>query len=177
MTVLAGNDLHRRLREIIPPAFNPLFDPKQLETVSIDLSLTDSLRFYQDHSITCLDPLQDSAGHYQTYQMDEAFPHFVLQPGETVLGATEELLYIPTDLLGLLDGKSSLARLGLNVHSTASMIQPGFKGQITLELSNQHKIPIVLRPQMLIAQIRFHQLSTTVSEYKGQYQHQHGPQL
>jgi dCTP deaminase len=85
---------------------------------------------------------------------------FILHPGEFVLGATLERISLPDDLVARLDGKSSLGRLGLQVHSTAGLADPGFTGQITLELSNMTRLPISLYPGMRVAQLVFEMLST-----------------
>ena len=102
----------------------------------------------------------------------------VLHSGQTVLGTTIEKVEIPLDLCGILDGKSSWARRGLAVHSTASMIQPGFHGRITLELTNTNRKPVLLRLGDRVAQLRFERLETPASiRYEGRYAHQEGPQL
>ena len=77
-----------------------------------------------------------------------------------MLGATLERISLPDDLVARLDGKSSLGRLGLQVHSTAGLADPGFTGQITLELSNMTRLPISLYPGMRVAQLVFEMLST-----------------
>ncbi len=106
---------------------------------------------------------------------------FILHPGEFVLGATLERLRLPNDLVARLDGKSSLGRLGLQVHSTAGLADPGFEGQITLELSNVASLPITIYPGMRIAQLVFERLSTAADQPYGsssigsKYQGQQGP--
>ncbi len=84
---------------------------------------------------------------------------FVLHPGEFVLGSTLEIVTLPDDLAGRLEGKSSLGRLGLLTHSTAGFIDPGFNGHITLELSNVANLPITLWPGMKIGQLCLFRLS------------------
>ena len=102
----------------------------------------------------------------------------LLSSGQTVLGTTIERVKIPLDLCGILDGKSSWARRGLAVHSTASMIQPGFEGRITLELTNTNRKPVVLHLGDQVAQLRFERLETPASiKYNGRYADQEGPQL
>ena len=102
----------------------------------------------------------------------------LLHSGQTVLGTTIERVKIPLNLCGILDGKSRWARRGLAVHSTASMIQPGFEGRITLELTNTNRKPVVLRMGDEVAQIRFERLETPASvKYNGRYADQEGPQL
>jgi dCTP deaminase len=103
---------------------------------------------------------------------------FILHPGEFVLGSTAERVGVPDDLVGRLEGKSSLGRLGLLIHSTAGFIDAGWDGHLTLELSNVANLPITLYPGMKIGQISFLQMTTAAdqpygsgalgSKYKGQ---------
>ena len=106
---------------------------------------------------------------------------FVLHPGEFVLGATAERLALPDDLVARIEGKSSLGRLGLLIHSTAGFIDPGFDGHITLELSNVANLPITLYPGMRIGQVSFLTMTTPAehpygsSKVGSKYQGQRGP--
>ncbi|MBA2556399.1 MAG: dCTP deaminase, partial [Chloroflexi bacterium] len=103
---------------------------------------------------------------------------FILHPGEFVLGATAERVRLPHDLVARLEGKSSLGRLGLLIHSTAGYVDPGWKGNLTLELSNVANLPIALYHGMKIGQISFFKMSSPVerpygskelgSKYQGQ---------
>jgi dCTP deaminase len=105
---------------------------------------------------------------------------FILHPGEFVLGQTIEWVELPTDLVARLEGKSSLGRLGLLIHSTAGYVDPGWKGTLTLELSNVANLPIALYAGMRIGQISFFRMSSPVerpygtselgSKYQGQSQ-------
>lgn len=107
---------------------------------------------------------------------------FVLHPGEFALGATAETIALPADLAARVEGKSTLGRLGLMTHSTAGWIDPGFRGQITLELHNVATLPIRLRPGMAIGQLCVFQTSSPASQPYGhpalgsRYQDQDGPQ-
>jgi dCTP deaminase len=104
--------------------------------------------------------------------------NFSLQPGQFVLGTTLEYFEIPNDMMARLEGKSSLGRVGLLIHATAGYVDPGFKGRLTLELSNVATLPIILYPTMKISQISFHRLTTPAdrpygspglgSKYQGQ---------
>jgi dCTP deaminase len=104
-----------------------------------------------------------------------------LHPGEFVLGVTKERVALPNDLVGRLEGKSSLGRLGLLIHSTAGFVDPGFDGHLTLELSNVANLPITVYPQMRIGQISFLRMTGPAevpygsSELQSKYQHQRGP--
>ena len=106
---------------------------------------------------------------------------FILHPGEFVLGSTLERVRLPDDLVARLEGKSSLGRLGLLIHSTAGFIDPGFDGHVTLELSNVANLPITIYHGMKIGQISFVQLSEPAEKPYGsgelgsKYQGQTGP--
>ena len=105
---------------------------------------------------------------------------FFLHPGELALAATHESVTIPDDLVGWLDGRSSLARLGLMVHVTAHRIDPGWHGQIVLEIFNSGKLPLALRPGMDICAINFETLSSAASKpynkrADAKYKNQSGP--
>ena len=106
---------------------------------------------------------------------------FMLHPGEFVLGSTLERICVPDDLVGRVEGKSSLGRLGLLIHSTAGFIDAGFDGHITLELANVASLPITLYPGMKIGQVSFMQMTTPADNPYGngasgsKYQGQRGP--
>jgi dCTP deaminase len=106
---------------------------------------------------------------------------FILHPGEFVLGSTLERVAIPDDMVARLEGKSSLGRLGLLIHSTAGYVDPGWDGFLTLELSNVANLPITIYPGMKIGQISFFRLSTPAerpygsTETRSKYQGQRGP--
>jgi dCTP deaminase len=105
----------------------------------------------------------------------------MLHPGEFVLGSTLEVVGLADDIVARLEGKSSLGRIGLLIHSTAGFIDPGFRGQVTLELSNVANLPIAIYPGMKIGQVSFYQLSTPAEHPYGspgagsKYQGQSGP--
>ena len=106
---------------------------------------------------------------------------FILHPGEFVLGQTHEWVELPNDLVARLEGKSSLGRLGLLIHSTAGYVDPGWKGNLTLELSNVANLPIALYSGMRIGQISFFRMSSEVErpygspELRSRYQGQSEP--
>jgi dCTP deaminase len=113
-------------------------------------------------------------------EVDDETP-FVLHPGEFVLGSTLERVRLPDDLVARLEGKSSLGRLGLLIHSTAGFIDPGWDGHVTLELSNVANLPITIYHGMKIGQVSFMQLTEPTSTPYGasslgsKYQGQRGP--
>lgn len=156
------------------------FDPSMVQPASIDVRLDRWFRVFNNHRYTHIDPAQqqDELTSLVEKADDEAF---VLHPGEFVLASTFEAFTLPDDLAGRLEGKSSLGRLGLLVHSTAGFIDPGFTGHITLELSNVANLPITLWPGMKIGQLCLFQLTSAAehpygtAEAGSRYQGQQGP--
>ena len=137
-------------------------------------------RVFRNYRLPNIDPKQEMAHLTELDSADEVNP-FILHPGEFVLAVTMERVEVPTDLVGRLDGKSSLGRLGLIVHSTAGFVDPGFKGRLTLELTNLTNLPIQLYPGMPVSQISFSELSSPAETPYGKmsgskYQGQSGPE-
>ncbi|HEY8475363.1 MAG TPA: dCTP deaminase [Chloroflexota bacterium] len=153
------------------------FDEAMVQPASVDLRLDRSFRVFRNTRYTHIDPRQQQDELTDLLMVDEDEP-FVLHPGEFVLAGTRERVRLPADLVGRLEGKSSLGRLGLIIHSTAGFIDPGFDGRITLELSNHSTLPMLLFPGMKIGQISFLRLSSPAirpygsrglqSKYQGQ---------
>ena len=126
------------------------FDPALVQPSSVDVRCDNRFRVFHPGRYPFIDlrvPMPDLTELVEIAD-DRAF---ILHPGEFVLGATFEVLRLPDDLVARLDGKSSLGRIGLQVHSTAGLADPGFEGQITLELSNMASLPIAIYPGMRIA--------------------------
>ena len=156
------------------------YDAGLVQPSSIDVRLDRFFRVFNNSRYTHIDPAeqQDELTALVEPDGDEAF---VLHPGEFVLGSTLEIVSLPDDLAGRLEGKSSLGRLGLLTHSTAGFIDPGFSGHITLELSNVANLPIMLWPGMKIGQLCLFRLSSPAEHpygseiYGSRYQGQRGP--
>mgnify|MGYP003377136521 CR=1 FL=1 len=151
------------------------YDERLLQPSSLDVRVTNAFRVFHNNRHPYIDvrrPLEDLT-ELVTVADDEPF---ILHPGEFVLGSTLERVAIPDDLVARLEGKSSLGRLGLLIHSTAGYVDPGWDGQITLELSNVARLPITIYPGMPIGQLSFLQLTTPVdAPYAGKYLGQAGP--
>lgn len=158
-------------------------DPCDIELVqpsSVDVRLDRYFRVFNNSQYTHIDP---SLQQDELTTLVEPFGEdpFVLHPGEFVLGSTLEIVTLPDDLAGRLEGKSSLGRLGLLTHSTAGFIDPGFTGAVTLELSNVANLPIKLFPGMKIGQLCLFRLSSPAehpygsAQYGSRYQGQRGP--
>jgi dCTP deaminase len=175
MSVLSDRDIAAALaagRVRVEP-----YEPADLQPSSIDLHLDRSFRVFRNNRYPYIDvrsPQPDLTDLLNVTD-DEAF---ILHPGEFVLGQTIEWVELPNDLVARLEGKSSLGRLGLLIHSTAGYVDPGWKGKLTLELSNVAKLPIALYFGMKIGQISFFGMSSPVdrpygskglgSKYQGQ---------
>src|SRR5690606_2941465 len=121
------------------------FDPELVQPSSIDVRLDHQFRVFNNHLHTHIDPRERQDDLTTLVEVPEGEP-FVLHPGEFVLASTLETVALGDQLAARLEGKSSLGRLGLLVHSTAGWIDPGFTGQVTLELSNVARLPIRLWP-------------------------------
>jgi dCTP deaminase len=152
-------------------------DPDDIQPSSIDLHLGDKFQVFRNSRYPYIDPSREQAGLMEMVGASVEQP-FVLHPGEFVLGATVETVTLPEDIVARLEGKSSLGRLGLLIHSTAGYVDPGWEGTLTLELSNVANLPIVLTPGMPIGQISFFRMTSPVdrpygtpglgSKYQGQ---------
>jgi dCTP deaminase len=164
---------------------HPLEDPEiQIQPASVDLRLDNTFMVMRHSSIPFIDPQQDVPANYmeerRLYAGDQEC--FIIHPGEFVLASTIERVQLPDDHVGRVDGRSSLGRLGLQIHSTAGFIDPGFKGSITLEMSNVGRLPVRLHPRMRICQISFETMAQPAARPYGhplrgsKYQGQSGPQ-
>jgi len=139
--------------------------------VSVDVRLGHQFRVFKDHTAPYIDlsgpkaEVQAAMDNVMSDQIDIADGQaFFLHPGELALAVTYESVQLPADVVGWLDGRSSLARLGLMVHVTAHRIDPGWKGKIVLEFFNSGKLPLALRPMMTIGALNFDKLNHPVAK-------------
>lgn len=153
----------------------------QFGSCSIDLKLGSSFRVFEHSRHAYIDPFKKDISDDVTREIGvkEGEP-FIIQPGDFVLATTVEYIEVPDDLTGRLEGRSSIGRLGVVIHSTAANIECGFRGHITLELANMGKMPVALYTGMRICSISFEQLSSPaeVPYYKketAKYVGQKGP--
>ena len=145
---------------------------------SMDLRLGNIFKLYDHSKFAILDPKRPETfqGNMRTITVPEGEP-FIVQPGEFVLGVTKESITVPDDLVVRVEGRSSLGRLGIIVHSTAGFVDPGFSGTITLEISNLNRMPVALYPGMRVCQLAFEMMTSKAetpynakpgSKYQGQ---------
>ena len=156
------------------------FTESMIQPSSVDVRLDKFFRVFENHKYSVIDPSIEQA-ELTREVITEGDEPFILHPGEFVLASTYEVITLPDDIAGRLEGKSSLGRLGLLTHSTAGFIDPGFSGHITLELSNVANLPVKLFPGMKIGQLCLIKLSSPAEhpygseKYGSRYQGQRGP--
>jgi dCTP deaminase len=173
--VLSDRDIRAEIaagRIVIDP-----YIPEAVQPSSVDLHLDRRFRVFRNSRYPYIDVRADQPELTELVEIGGDDP-FILHPGEFVLGSTFERVQLPNDLVARLEGKSSLGRLGLLIHSTAGYVDPGWEGNLTLELSNVANLPITLYDGMKIGQISFQRLSSPAevaygeasigSKYRGQ---------
>jgi dCTP deaminase len=180
--ILSDADILARLAEG-DLVIEPLADvDTQVQPASVDLRLGSEFLEFRRTNIPCIHP--DEASEVDDYVRETHVAEgeeFVLHPGDFVLGTTRERVAIPPDLVAHVEGRSSLGRLAVVVHATAGLADPGYEGQITLELSNLGNAPVALTPGMRISQLTFTELTSPAERPYGEergskYQGQDGPQ-
>ena len=175
MSVLSDRDIRAAIEAgevVIKP-----YDPQDLQPSSVDLHLDRRFRVFRNNRYAFIDVRSPQPDLTEMISVADDEP-FILHPGEFVLGQVLEWVELPDNLVSRLEGKSSLGRLGLLIHSTAGYVDPGWKGNLTLELSNVANLPITLYDGMKIGQISFQRMSSPVevaygdaklgSRYRGQ---------
>jgi dCTP deaminase len=135
------------------------FDRPLLQPASVDIRVGSRFLIFSNHRYTSIDPREKQEELTELVEVPDG-ECFVLHPGEFVLGSTLERIALGAAHVARLEGKSSLGRLGLLCHATAGWIDPGFKGRVTLELSNVAQLPIKIHPSMPIGQLSFARLSS-----------------
>jgi dCTP deaminase len=184
-----GRDEIRRLIEERALRVEPLLTDKQITSVGIDLRLDSRFRRFREYIHGMLD-ITEEVFEEEVYEFIETkisrktvkegnkernclnIEPLILQPKEFIIAQTFEYVVLPNNLIGFLDGRSSLARRGLMIHATAGSIEPGFHGRITLELGNIGKIPLKIYPLTRIANLHLAMISNLEEGYRGQFNFQ-----
>jgi dCTP deaminase len=154
--------------------------PGSIQPSSVDLHVDRYFRLFRNHSMRVIDVREDLEDLTELVEVTGG-DALILHPDEFVLGSTLERVTLPDDLVARLEGKSSLGRLGLLIHSTAGFVDAGWDGHLTLELSNVANLPITVYPGMKIGQISFLEMTTAADNPYGseglgsKYQGQRGP--
>ena len=176
--ILSDRDLRKAIGNgdiVIDP-----FDDACIQPSSVDVRLDRLFRVFRNHTAGIIDVKVDLTDLTELIEIP-ADGVFMLHPGEFVLGSTEERVALPDDIVARIEGKSSLGRLGLLIHSTAGFVDPGWDGHVTLELANVASLPITLYPGMKIGQLSFMRMTSPADRPYGKgalgskYQGQRGP--
>tara|TARA_Y100001970_G_scaffold86666_1_gene109304 strand:+ start:2051 stop:2614 length:564 start_codon:yes stop_codon:yes gene_type:complete len=176
--MLSDKDIKKALKDKwieISPLEKTFIQPS-----SVDLRVGTEFRVFENHKYSHIDPKAPQEDLTTLVEATKNEP-FVLHPGEFVLGTTYEKVALSNKIVARLEGKSSLGRIGLLIHSTAGFVDPGFSGYLTLELSNVANLPIKIYPEMKIGQISFYYLNSASEakygdrNYGSKYQGQEGP--
>jgi dCTP deaminase len=179
--ILSDRDIRARLAQG-DLVIEPLDDPElQIQPASVDLRLDSRFIVYKLPHVPVIDPRtpETMESYTSSITMADGDP-FVLHPGEFALGSTIERVRIPNDLVARVEGRSSFGRLAVVVHATAGFVDPGFEGQITLELSNLGRCAVLLYPGARISQLVFETMTSPAERPYGaargsKYQGQMGP--
>ncbi len=155
--ILSDRDIKKALKEK-RVTVTPLF-PRAIQPASVDLHLGSDFLIFRTDRHTFIDPKEPTDRMMEKVHIGEKRP-FIIHPGEFALGMTYEIVGVAGDMVGRLEGKSSLGRLGLIIHATAGYLDPGNKLKMTLELHNVSTLPIKLYYKMPVAQISFTPLSS-----------------
>jgi len=154
-----------RKRKVI---IDPILESEQIQSVSVDLRLDNVFAEFRSTKESVIDPSDIKPDYLEYVEREFYREHYVIQPGDFVLAQTFEYIALPHNVVGLLEGRSSIGRQGLMVHATAGVVDPGFSGHLVFELANVGKMPILVYPLMRVARMTF--LRTETSDpYAGQY--------
>lgn len=155
----------------------PELNDKQIQPSSIDLRLGNTIQTFKENNTLYLDTHEDTTPYMSKYTIPENHK-LIIQPHEFLLATTHEYIRLPDNIVGRVEGRSSIGRLGLTIHVTAGYIDPGFQGNITLELYNMNRHPIAIYPGQRICQLVLEELNESAgypygsvvcgSKYQGQ---------
>lgn len=153
----------------------------QIQPASVDVRLSNDFLKFNPQNVTSVNPVEDNPEQFmEEYTLDDD-ESFHVHPGDFVLASVEEWVEVPDDLVGYVDGRSTFGRMAIVVHATAGLLDPGWKGNVTLEISNLGPIPVELQPGMRIAQLTFTEMKHAAdrpygTERGSKYQNQDGVQ-
>lgn len=165
--IIPDHEIRKLLQEgklVIEPLDNPDI---QIQPAGVDLMLGNEFRVFKITSTAYIDTKQDNRDYTEKIVLDDNKP-FVIHPGEFVLASVKEYIKMPDDLMGSVDGRSSLGRLGIAIHTTSASINPGWEGKFILEITNMGRMPVALYPNMRIAKLTLHKLNSPSERPYGQ---------
>ena len=158
--ILSDRDIKARLARgdlSVAPLENP---EVQIQPANVDLRLGNRFRVFRISSTPFIDTRDSVKKEYTEELIVSDNERFIVHPGEFILASVKEYIKLPADLMGAVDGRSSLGRVGLVVHSTSATINPGWEGELVLEMTNIGKMPVAIYPNQRIAKLVLHQLSS-----------------
>ena len=158
--ILSDRDIKKLLKQGTIKIDPPIGLKTQLGSCSIDLRLGNSFRVFNYSQHPYFDPYDDRGSEMTTEITIKNGEPFILHPGDFVLATTIESFILPDNLLARLEGRSSLGRLGIVVHSTASVFEPGWNGKVVMELGNQGRMPVALYTGMRVCALTFEELTS-----------------
>jgi dCTP deaminase len=175
--ILPDHEIRKLLKEgrIV---INPLDEDVQIQPAGVDLRLGNEFRVFKSTSLPCIDTRRKPENYTDTIKISDDQP-FIIHPGEFILGTVKEYMKIPSDLMGSVDGRSSMGRLGIAIHATSASINPGWEGRFVLEITNIGRAPVAIYAGMRIAKLTLHRLSSPAEKPYGsggkhKYQKQEG---
>jgi dCTP deaminase len=150
----------RKLLESKDLVISPLANSEeQIRSAGVDLRLGNEFRLFKVSATPYIDIKNTPENYTELIKINDNKP-FIIHPGEFVLGSIKEYIKMPSNLMGSVDGRSSLGRLGIVIHATSSSINPGWEGRFVLEITNIGKMPVALYPGFRVAKLTFHKLSS-----------------
>jgi dCTP deaminase len=157
--ILPDHEIRKLLKEG-RLVIEPMNDPEtQIQPNGVDVRLGNEFRIFKIISTPFIDTKKEVKDYTERIVLGDSEP-FIIHPGEFVLASLKEYIKMPPDLMGSVDGKSSLGRLGIAIHATSASINPGWEGKFVLEITNMGKMPVALYPNMRIAKLVLHKLSS-----------------
>ena len=157
--ILPDHEIRKLLEEgslVIKPLDNP---DNQIRSAGVDIRLGNEFRLFKVSATPYIDIRNKPENYTELIKIKDDEP-FIIHPGEFVLGSVKEYIKMPETLMGSVDGRSSLGRLGIVIHATSSSINPGWEGRFVLEITNIGKMPVALYPGHRIAKLTLHKLSS-----------------
>jgi dCTP deaminase len=157
--ILPDHEIRKMLEEgklVIEPLENT---DLQIQPAGVDLRLGNEFRIFKVGSTPYIDTRQKNTDYTESVVLEDDRP-FIIHPGEFVLASIKEYIKMPCNLMGSVDGKSSLGRLGIAIHTTSASINPGWEGRFVLEITNMGRMSVALYPNMRIAKLVIHKLSS-----------------
>jgi len=138
---------------------NPIENPDiQIQSAGVDLRLGNEFRVFRITSTPFIDTKKENKDYTERMFFEDDKP-FIIHPGEFVLATVKEYIKVPANIMGSVDGKSSIGRLGIAIHATSASINPGWEGRFVLEITNMGRMPVALYPNMRIAKLVLHKLT------------------